>query len=195
MAPLLKLILSEAGSGEMANPFLIAFPTGVVKVGDRWKRARVIDLARVGRIVESREYTYRGEGNDKLKRIDVLARGEYAKPDPAVQADLPFTIANADFTFPDSGGVIKFDNRDGGVASAELTFQVRGTLTLTVAGQNTKVDVAMSQKSTLRTSGPDPAAEETAHKVVQPCPSPTVTWYEPCPCRAHRLFHRFRRCR
>jgi hypothetical protein len=180
---------------EIPSLFLITLPINVVRVGDRWKQSRVIDLAPIGRILEDREYTYRGEGKDKLKRIDVLTLGEYAKPEPAVAAGLPFTIAEANLTYLDSGGVIKFDNRNGRVASAELTSHWRGTMTIAVGGQNTKVELAMTLKSTLKTSGPDLPAPEIAPEVVQPNPPSAVARYQPCPCRAHRLLHRFRRCR
>jgi hypothetical protein len=176
-------------------PFLIALPSHPVKVGDFWEQPHVTDLGPIGRLEETRKYSFKGKGEDNLERIQVAVLAKYAKPDPAAVAGLPFKIAKADFKCLDSGGLIKFDNRNGRVASMNTALAMFGVFYIEIGGQETEVELTMLKSTTLKVTGPDLPAPSAAPVDVTPCAQIVPVSCRPCPGLRHRLFQRWRRSR
>jgi hypothetical protein len=122
MEQLLKHWVTDEALKSTAESFVIGLPSQAVNVGDHWKQLHSTDLGPIGQLEETRDYSYKGKGDDNLERIQFAALVKYAKPDPAVIAGLPFTVTKAEFKVAESSGLIKFDNRNGRVASADLTL-------------------------------------------------------------------------
>jgi hypothetical protein len=192
---LLNQILSEDALKEMADPAFAAIPTKEIKVGDAWERRSKVDMGPIGKYAITHKYAYQGKDKDKptLDRINVDMNIKYEEPDDTTFAGgLPFKIKTAVLTLKNATGYILFDNEKGRVESSKSTLDLTGNLEIEIGGQTTMVALTQSQRTSIKTTGPVPP---TVAEVVESSPPPVCVYHHPSPCRHHRLFGRFRRCR
>jgi RNA polymerase sigma factor (sigma-70 family) len=126
-----------------------------VRKGASWTGRGKHDLGQIGVYVTDYHYTYEGrEGS--LDRISVKTTLKYSPPDPRPRGDLPFDIIKADFKRADGSGVVLFDRTRSRIASATLDARLEGALTISIGGMNSTVDVAQTQKTTVKSTDANP---------------------------------------
>ena len=137
----------------------LAWPAGAfAQTDDEWKRgswtrSSVMNLGGIGKYDTT--YTYTRDKGDPAK-VGVKAEVKYSAPRRGGDAGLPFKIVKADLRSDHSGGNVTLDPENGRIAEATLKMGLKGTLTIDIAGQETQVELAQTQMTTLRTTETDP---------------------------------------
>lgn len=162
MEPLLKAILSEKALKQMAEPTWGAFPTVPVTKGKSWSSDSDLDLGPIGSYKTKYEYTYEGTEKDKGDKITIKATLTYTKP--TKQNGLPFKIKEAQLESKDGTGVAYFDRKAGRFSSSEMKMDLKGFLTVEVAGMESKVDLDQKQEARVRTMDENPVKKAEPKK-------------------------------
>jgi hypothetical protein len=137
--------------------FLVDKP---VNKGDKWTRKSNMLLGPIGGFSCQGEYVYRGTtamNNRNLERIDATWSLTYAPPKN--KGGLPFEITKGDFKTPTAKGTYYFDADAGKLAQVERKYNMKGTLTMSVAGQDVEMEMEMDQISKVRLLDKAPASE------------------------------------
>jgi hypothetical protein len=152
MEPLLKQILSEDALRDMADPTFAAVPAKEVSVGETWEKPSKLDMGPIGKYEVTNKYTYEGKdkANPKLDRIKVDTNLKWVKPTGAAGGGLPFQITDGDIKTTNASGFLLFDNDKGRLDSSEATLEIAGKLTISIAGQNTTVEMTQTQKTVVK---------------------------------------------
>jgi hypothetical protein len=157
METLLSKILTDDALRDMCDPTLKLVPEdGPKKVGDTWTRKGTINLGPIGTYTVTYNFKYVGVEKD-LDKIEVETKLEYAAPkkDDPNAGGLLFRINDGKLGInPDkpAKGVIMYDPKAGRVASAEITINLKGELTVAIGGTDTKVELLQEQKTTVKTA-------------------------------------------
>jgi hypothetical protein len=166
MKPLLEQILSDKALREMADPTFAAIPGTEQTKGATWTRESKLDMGPIGSYDNSYKYTYDGKNTDakdeadkKLDRIKVDDTLKYVQP-PAEQANnpmtnpnaLPFRIKGAELSANNANGTILFDEAKGRIARSDMKLTLKGTLSIEIGGQTTKVDLSQEQSTEVATA-------------------------------------------
>jgi hypothetical protein len=159
MEGLLKQILSEEALKEMADPTFAAIPVKEIPVGEKWDRQSNFNMGPIGKYDNKYKYTYEGKDkiNDKLHRIKIETDIQYTMPNPNdPTGGLPFRIKKADLKAKKADGFILFDNDKGRVETSEQNLDLSGKLDIEIGGQTTTVELAQTQKMTVKTTDANP---------------------------------------
>lgn len=152
---LLENILSDSALKEMAEPFFAALPHKKVSVGEKWQRARTIDLGPVGKWENNCTYTYEGL-DGKLDKIKVAPKLKYQEPPNQGGAGLPFKITKAELKDGETGGILLYDRNSERVASLEWYHEMMGKMVIDIGGQATEVELTQKQKATAKFTDANP---------------------------------------
>ena len=160
METLLKQILNEETLKEMAGPTFASLPDKEVKPGDSWESPPIkLDMGPIGRYDVGYKYTYEGKGKDKgtenFDKIKVETTLKYTEPGENV-GGLPFKIKKAELQPTKSSGVIYFDNAKGRMESSESEMELKGKLSIEIAGMITTVDLTQTQKTIIKNMDKNP---------------------------------------
>jgi len=159
LKPLLKNILSAEAIKDMSNPTFDAFPKSdeEFKKGE-WTSNIKLNMGPIGAYDTTYKYTMDKGSKDK---INVEATMTYAPPAKgADSASLPFTIKSGNLKAdPPAKGTITLDSK-GNIGSSKMEMDVKGQLTIDIAGMETVVDLNQKQVSTLTTKYDDPVTKK-----------------------------------
>lgn len=120
-------------------------PVKAVKVGDSWEQDEVQSLEGGQSLTLRKKYTYRGEmdqGGRKLHQIDVVLTKVSLAIEGANAANL--TLKNSDLKPGMTSGTLLFDAEAGEVASDKQVHQIKGSLTLAIAGQELPAELDLT---------------------------------------------------
>lgn len=160
MEALLKQILNEESLKEMAVPSFASFPEKDLNANESWSSApSKLDMGPIGKYEVGFKYTYEGKSKDKatekLDKIKVEPSLKYTEPADTASG-LPFRIKKADLKTTKSAGTILFDSDKGRIDSYETEVELKGPLSVEIAGMVTAVELSQSQKTTIKTMEKNP---------------------------------------
>lgn len=155
LAPLLKSILDKNALMQMTNPTFAAFPrTDAEFTKGEWTYPVVLNMGPIGSYDTTYTYTIDKKGKNK---VDVTAQMKYTAPkDDKDASGLPFKIKKGDLTAEKASGTVTLDPKMGRVAESTMQMELKGTLTIDIAGMETTVELNQKQVSTLKTLDTDP---------------------------------------
>jgi hypothetical protein len=157
LKPLLTSIMNKDALMQMTNPTFAAFPRSEdeFKKGS-WTYPVVLNMGPIG----SYDTTYTYTIDPKVKnKVDVSAQMKYTAPKEDLKdAGLPFKIKKGDLAAESANGTVNLDPKAGRVADATMNMNLKGNLTIEIAGQETTVELQQKQVSTVKTSETDPIA-------------------------------------
>ncbi len=161
MGELLKKILSEEQLKQMTEPAfaVVAGKDKNVKVGDTWDRSNKLNMGPIGSYDATYKYTYRGtekRGEAVLHKIELSTDLKYTPPDPKEASTLPFKIEGGTLKATKATGTIYFDADKGRVVESNMTVNLEGTLTISVADQKAEVALKQEQNTTAKTMDKNP---------------------------------------
>jgi hypothetical protein len=153
MEPLLKTILSEEALKEMAEPTFAVIADKPVSKGSKWSKTTTLKMGPIGTYENTYDYTFEGQEKNGKDRIKVETKLKYSPPgDGSAQGGLPFKIKSADLKSSNATGYILFDNKKGRVDESNAKLDLKGSLTIDIGGQSTKVDLSQTQESKVTTA-------------------------------------------
>jgi hypothetical protein len=159
MEAVLRKILTEEALKQMADPSFGLSVAGEKKPNDSWEKKTSLSLGPIGSYDVTTKYTYKGkntEGMDPAEKdldlVEVTSTLVYKAP--AEQADgLLFRIKGGTLeTVEPKPGKILYNAKTGRIAKSNLTVKMKGTLNVTVGGQDTSVDLTQEQTTDVQTS-------------------------------------------
>jgi hypothetical protein len=154
LQPLLQKILDKDALIQMTNPTFAAFPkTEEEFKKGTWTYPFVLNMGPIG--TYDTTYTYTKDSKVPTK-IDVSATMKYAPPKDKDSAGLPFVIKKGELTADKAVGSVTLDPTKGRVADSTMQMDLKGQLTIEIAGMETIVDLVQKQTSTLKTFDTDP---------------------------------------
>jgi hypothetical protein len=159
MEAVLKRILTEDALKQMADPAFGLSVAGGKNVNDTWEKKTSLSLGPIGSYDVTNKFTYKGkntEGADAaekdLDKVEVTSTLVYKAPTDQ-QEGLLFRIKGGTLESVDpKPGTILFDAKAGRIAKSSLTVKLKGTLQVTVGGQDTSVDLTQEQTTDVQTS-------------------------------------------
>jgi len=160
MDSLLKKIMTDDALKQMADPTFNIIPDAAKAPKESWEKKQTLALGPIGTYEVTYKYTYVGKDPTKkhLDRLDVTTSLTY-KPPTGNTEGLNFKIKDGKITTVDPGAMEKsfvlYNPGTGRVEDAEIYLKLRGDLTVTIGGTDTKVELQQTQKTTLK-SGNDP---------------------------------------
>jgi hypothetical protein len=131
-----------------------------VNKGDKWTRTSKMLLGPIGGFSSEGHYTYQGKSrlnNRDLDRIDATWSLTYVPPKN--KGGLPFEITKGEFRTPTASGTYYFDAEAGKLVQVERKYNMKGTLTMSAAGQEIEMEMEMDQTSKVRLLDKAPASE------------------------------------
>ncbi len=153
---LMQGLLNEDVLKEMTNPMLVTVPRRGLGKGDYWVCEKTTDLGPIGKWVGRWQYVHAGRESRLVKlKLDVL-NFELQPPRDDGPSPLPFHVRASDFKTSKTTGVILFDADKGRPHSAEMSMDLEGDLTIEIGGQESKVHLSQTQKTTYKASDTNP---------------------------------------
>jgi hypothetical protein len=149
---MIQVVMSEQSVKQALNETFNFLPAKPANKGDTWKRESTVPLGPFGTITTENNYTYQGPGKDG-DEIAVKPTVSYTPP-KAAESTLPFQIAKGELKMDSAQGTIVFDNKAGKLVRQDLTFTVKGTLTIEAGGKETALELQLEQKIQTRLTGP-----------------------------------------
>ena len=140
-----KAALDPAHLKQAAQLEMDRIPGKPVKVGDSWEQTETMRLEGGQSLVFQRKYTYKGEveeGGKKVHKIDVVATEAKLDIDPNNPANLK--LVKSDLKVGKTSGTLLFDPTSGSIVSDKQTHQIKGAITLGIAGQELPADLDLT---------------------------------------------------
>lgn len=150
----------ESLRAEQQNVLTVFLFDRPVAKGQKWTRKSTIPLGPIGDFSSDGEFTYQGKGtlhNREVDRIDATWTLTYAPPQN--KGGLPFTISKGSFQTPTAKATYFFDAAAGKLVQSDRLYNMKGTLTLSVIGQDVEMEMEMSQVSKIRLLDKPPGLE------------------------------------
>jgi hypothetical protein len=133
VAKMLKAIITEEMFRQPLENSFGFMPDKAVKKGDTWTKDSVYPLGPLGEFKTASTYTYKGPG-DGGESIGMKQSLTYAFKKGAEIAGL-FKIVKGNLKANKAHGVFVFDADKGRMASASVSMQMNGSLTMDINGQ------------------------------------------------------------
>lgn len=154
MDTLLKNLLTDEALKEMADPTFHLVPDSPKKPGETWKRESTTNLGPIGSYTVTYNFKYVGPATEAdrkgMDKIEVDTAIVYTAPKTNPDG-LLFRIKEGKLTSDNPvKGVIFFDPAAGRIAFADLTVKLKGDLTVTIGGTDTKVELTQEQNTKVR---------------------------------------------
>jgi len=159
LKPLLKSILNKEAFKQMSNPTFAAFPKNAeeFKKG-QWKYDSKLDMGPIG--IYDTHYTYNLAADGK--KVEVTGTMEYSAPAAANQGGLPFIIKKGKLDAEKISGNVMLDPKGGRIESSTIQMDLKGDLTIDIAGMETNVNLTQKQISSVKTLDTDPVPQAKA---------------------------------
>jgi hypothetical protein len=145
----------------MCDPTFGLTPDSPKKAGDTWKKESTLDLGPIGSYSVTYNFKFVGPATDEDKKdpakkdtdkIEVETSLVYNAP-KANPEGLLFRIKEGKLTSTNpTKGVIFYDTKAQRIQSAEIGISLKGELTVTIGGTDTKVELNQEQKTKIVTS-------------------------------------------
>ncbi len=159
MDALLKKVLTDDALKDMCDPTLKIVPETPKKAGDTWERKVPLNLGPIGTYEVTYKFKYVGPATEADKKdmdkIEVEALLTYTAPkENPENTGLLFRIKEGklsnDPPNTPAKGIIWYDTKAQRPASAEMSLKLKGDLTVAIGGTDTKVELQMEQKTSVR---------------------------------------------
>ena len=159
MEAMLRKILTEEALKQMADPSFGLSVPGDKKANDSWEKKTSLALGPIGSYDVTNKFTFKGKNADgadaaekDLEKIDVTSTLTYKAPTDQ-QEGLLFRIKGGTLESVDpKPGLILYNAKTGRIIKSNLTVKMKGTLNVTVGGQDTNVDLTQEQTTEVATS-------------------------------------------
>jgi len=160
MDNLLKKIMTDDALKQMCDPSFGLTPDSPKKVGDTWKKESNLDLGPIGSYAVSYNFKYvepsaedkKDEKKKDLDKIEIETSLNYSAP-KANPEGLLFRIKDGKLTSTNPAkGVIYYDHKLHRIQTAEISITLKGDLTVTIGGTDTKVELNQEQKTKITTA-------------------------------------------
>jgi uncharacterized protein DUF6263 len=159
METLLKRIMTDDALKQMCDPSFGLTPDAPKKLNDTWTKDSSLDLGPIGTYQVKYTFKYvpltdEDKKDDKKKdtdKIEVESNLVYTAP-KANPDGLLFRIKEGKLTSTNpTKGAIYFDSKNQRIQSAEISIKLKGDLTVTIGGTDTKVELDQEQKTKITT--------------------------------------------
>jgi hypothetical protein len=152
---MIRTVMSEQTLKQALNETFNLLPDKPVNKGDTWKRESGVPLGPFGTLTTENVFTYQGPGKEG-DEITVKPAVSYAPPKTA-ESVLPFKIAKGELKIDSAQGTILFDNKAGKLVRQDLTFTIKGGLTIEANEKEIPLDLQLEQKIQTRLTDKPPA--------------------------------------
>jgi hypothetical protein len=155
---LLRTIVTEEAMKRSAREALAMFlPDKPVKTGDTWEKKVETPLGPLGSMTVTNHYKYDGKGKLDDKEYEKISFVSDVKYQPSkAEGSAPFQILKGDLKAQDARGTVYFDTTAGRLVQQDSEMNLKGNLTLSVAGQNLDAEVDQTQKTKVSLSPTNP---------------------------------------
>ena len=173
MNELLKKIMTDDAVKQMADPTYGLAPDQPKAVNDTWEKKQTLSLGPIGAYEVTNKFTYKGKDptQKNLDRIEVVSSLTYKPPANDASDGLLFKIKGGtmeskplDPTQPPS--VVLYNPQTGRVEKAVISLHLRGELTVSIGGSDTKVELTQTQTTIIESSNEPQLKDST--QVKQP---------------------------
>ena len=158
MDSLLKKIMTDDALKQMADPTFNLIPDAPKAVNDTWEKKQNLSLGPIGTYEVTYKFTYKGKDpmRKDLDRVEVEPTLTYKPPAESTEG-LLFRIKSGTITSqkPDQGqppSVVLYNPATGRIEKATISLKLRGELTVTIGGTDTKVELDQTQTTTIESS-------------------------------------------
>jgi len=158
MDSLLKKIMTDDALKQMADPTFNLIPDAPKAVNDTWEKKQNLSLGPIGTYEVTYKFTYKGKDpmRKDLDRVEVEPTLTYKPPAESTEG-LLFRIKSGTITSqkPDQGqppSVVLYNPTTGRIEKATISLKLRGELTVTIGGTDTKVELDQTQTTTIESS-------------------------------------------
>ncbi|MFO0805355.1 MAG: DUF6263 family protein [Gemmataceae bacterium] len=169
MDSLLKKIMTDDALKQMADPTHNLIPDAAKAQKETWEKKQTLGLGPIGSYEVTYKFTYAGKDATKkhLDRIDVATTLAY-KPPTGETEGLLFKIKDGKIESKplDAGqqSYVLYNGATGRVEEAKIFLKLRGDLTVTIGGTDSKVELDQTQTTTIE------GGNETFLKTDAPTP-------------------------
>jgi len=165
LKPLLEQILNPEALKQMSNPTFAVYPKNETEWKEgKWAYDVKLNMGPIGSY--DTKYTYmRNTKDDKKKNVvDVTATMDYSAPKSGDTGNLPFVIKKGSLTADKDKtvGTVTLDTAKGRIAESTMDMELKGDLTIDIAGVETVVNLNQKQKSSVKTLSENPVASTPA---------------------------------
>lgn len=154
MDSLLKKILTDDALKQMADPTLGMIPDAPKAQKESWEKKQTLNMGPIGSYEVTYKYTYAGKDmtRKELDRVDVTTSLTY-KPPTENTDGLLFKIKDGKITSkdPEAGqqSYFLYNPATGRIVDAKIYLKLRGDLTVTIGGTDSKVELDQTQVTTI----------------------------------------------
>lgn len=157
MDSLLKKIMTDDAIKQMADPTYGLIPDQPKAAKDTWEKKQTLNLGPIGSYDVTYKFTYTGKDATKknLDRIEVVPTLAYKAPTEGTEG-LLFKIkagtikSETDANTPPS--YVLYNPATGRIEDASISLKMRGDLTVTIGGTDTKVELEQIQTTKIESS-------------------------------------------
>ena len=157
MDSLLKKIMTDDALKQMADPTYNLIPDAPKAVKETWEKKQTLGLGPIGSYEVTYKFTSMGKDATKkhLDRIDVVTTLTY-KPPTENTDGLLFKIKDGKMESkpldPGQQSYVLYNPVTGRVEEAKIFLKLRGDLTVTIGGTDTKVELDQTQSTSIEGS-------------------------------------------
>jgi len=154
MDSLLKKIMTDDALKQMADPTYNLIPDAPKAAKEAWEKKQTLGLGPIGSYEVTYKFTYTGKDANKkhLDRVDVATTLTY-KPPTENTDGLLFKIKDGKMESKplDAGqqSYVLYNPQTGRIEEAKIFLKLRGELTVTIGGTDTKVELDQTQTTTI----------------------------------------------
>jgi hypothetical protein len=154
MDSLLKKIMTDDALKQMADPTYGLVPDQPKAVNETWEKKQTLGLGPIGAYEITYKFTYKGKDMTQkdFDRIEVNTSLLYKPPTEAADG-LLFRIKGGTLTSETpEPGVILYNPKVGRIEKATIKLKIKGELTVTIGGTDTKVELSQEQVTIIDTA-------------------------------------------
>jgi hypothetical protein len=154
MDSLLKKIMTDDALKQMADPTFNLIPDAPKAPKDTWEKKQTLSLGPIGTYDVTYKFTYMGKDATKkhLDRIEATTTLTYKPPTESTEG-LLFKIKDGKMESkpldPGQTSFVLYNPATGRVEEAKIFLKLRGDLTVTIGGTDTKVELDQTQVTTI----------------------------------------------
>jgi len=162
LKPLLVSILNPDALKDMSNPTFAVYPkTQKEWDAGKWNYDVKLNMGPIGSY--DTKYTYTRNTKDEKSKsvIDVTASMEYSPPKSGDTGNLPFIIKKGELKADKdkTTGKVTLDPKTNRIVESDMNMELKGDLTIDIAGVETVVNLNQKQSSKVKTLNANPVAK------------------------------------
>lgn len=154
MDNLLKRLMTDDALKQMCDPTFGVVPDQPKGVGESWEKKVPINLGPVGVYDVTWKFTYKGKDEKEKDKDKIEVDTTLTYKPPAADAEgLLFKIKSGELKSSNpEKGVILYDPKAGRVTRATVKLKISGTVTVTISGTDTAVELNQELTTTIESS-------------------------------------------